>query len=278
MRCFAWHSALAVTASAPATSTHTPPPRVLVPTAAPAPELPAPEHQAPALPEAPPPAVTVLAGSPTSLRVAVPVGATPCRLVFYGRVGESPTAWYPREIERIDVHAGGPCTWSTIFRAKDEHDDGAFGTKLEGGGVAKPGAELHPQEQTLLDLIDFNFDGTLDLRVKKFTAVTNAGYAHWLFDKKRRTFVRNPSLDELGWVGRAEDGSQRLVSFERMGCCELERTLYTWSGSKVVPVWRERTWFSTDPNGQDIPEGLTYRRITEITQGVERIIEEGLVP
>lgn len=89
-----------------------------------------------------------------------------------------------------------------------------------------------------VELLDVNFDGFFDLRVRRSGAEGEALYQNWVWSKEGGNFVAIPELDAIvSPVFNAED--QEIVSRWKHGANEQGSDIYSFDGSIPLLVHRE---------------------------------------
>lgn len=125
--------------------------------------------------------------------------------------------------------------------AKDRFDNDGEG--WDNGGVLSPGA--------LVQLVDMNFDGYLDLRLLYNADQTgNNWYATYLFDPATGKFRYHEGLSRLSGI-RIDRGARRIITYNRGGSCYESMGSFSISGTKLRLdriEWTEMRW-SRDKEG-----------------------------
>lgn len=89
------------------------------------------------------------------------------------------------------------------------------------------------------EALDLNFDGFLDIRVRRFTpAGPNIPFRNWLWSKEDGLFVASPSLDEIT-SPEFDAEAQEVVSRWRSSAAEHGTDVYSYEGATPVLVHRE---------------------------------------
>lgn len=148
----------------------------------------------------------------TSINPGLPV--LDLSLVWHGdrRSGE-------RALDRIEIRRGGETEPFQILTGIDSHLP---------ADTPRAGVEM----------LDLNFDGFLDMRVRKSSAGPDIAYRNWLWSKESGSFVASPALDAIV-APKFDADDQEIVSRWRRTPSERGADIYSYDGMTPVLVHRE---------------------------------------
>ncbi len=89
-----------------------------------------------------------------------------------------------------------------------------------------------------VEMLDLNFDGFLDLRVRRSVSGPNISYQNWLWSKEAGNFVANPGLDAIA-SPKFDAEDEEIVSRWQTGATGGGVDIYSYDGEKPVLVHRE---------------------------------------
>lgn len=149
---------------------------------------------------------------------------------------------------RAQINPGLPeISLSLILRGDATGDERVLDSiELRRSGEAEPfqvlkGIALHVPanaENGGVEMLDLNFDGFFDLRVRRPGSDGEALYRNWVWSKEGGKFVAIPELDAIvSPEFNAED--QEIVSHWQRGANEQTTDIYSFDGSTPALVHRE---------------------------------------
>jgi uncharacterized protein YecT (DUF1311 family) len=112
---------------------------------------------------------------------------------------------------------------------------------VSGRGLAPQSIKLNGQyyfenlSDSLLELLDVNFDGHPDLKVAVSTSAgPNSEFAWWLYDARTGKFVASTLGEQLSGFEIWTDPKTRSVwANARQGCCAWSSSSYVWKGASL---------------------------------------------
>lgn len=96
-----------------------------------------------------------------------------------------------------------------------------------------------------VEMLDLNFDGFLDMRIRRSADGAEGSYQNWLWSKESGAFVANPGLDAIA-APKFDADDQEIVSRWRKTPAEQGVDIYSYDGATPILVHRE-----TDRTGAD---------------------------
>jgi len=115
--------------------------------------------------------------------------------------------------------------------------------------------ELGVMGLNLVELVDLNFDGYLDLRVLLYTGATGVNqYASFLYSPTLKKFIFNKKLTEMS-ILRINPKSKQLITYDRSGWCYESMRYYEVIDNDFMLTKFEKTEMklikNTDRDGSD---------------------------
>lgn len=102
----------------------------------------------------------------------------------------------------------------------------------------------------MVQLVDINFDGYIDLRILLYTGATGCNfYASCLYNPTLKKFVFNKNLSKMSAL-RVDPNSKQIITYDRSGGCQETMRYYKVSDNKFILTKAE---WSTLNNADDIP-------------------------
>jgi hypothetical protein len=115
---------------------------------------------------------------------------------------------------------------------------------------------------------DMNFDGYNDIRLmQSMGARGNTSYLFWLYNRDKKTFVRDSSLENLS-NPQFDPKEKKAYSYWSVGCCEYGSNIYQVVNGKLALVEDETMHLNMENEKEYI---LTIRKLVD---GEMKIIEE----
>ena len=106
----------------------------------------------------------------------------------------------------------------------------------------------------IVEFVDMNFDGYLDLRLLYSTGATgNNWYATYLFNPNTGKFVYHKELSELCGI-TIDKKSKQIITYNRGGSCAEYREYYKWVRNKLVLL--KAKWTEMDRNRDEEVNGF----------------------
>jgi hypothetical protein len=112
---------------------------------------------------------------------------------------------------------------------------------------ANGGGAVFPSDDKLVNLVDFNFDGQMDLRIQ--TADGGAGpndlANFYAFDKKTNHFIFDKELSEMTQVF-IDPKNKSITSAYRDGCCHHHKDRYIYQAGRRLHVYERDEVLTAD--------------------------------
>jgi hypothetical protein len=122
----------------------------------------------------------------------------------------------------------------------------------------------------IVEVVDINFDGYLDLRLLYNTGATgNNWYGTYLFNPSKGKFVYHKELSQLSGIS-LDHNSKQIITYNRGGFCEEYREYYKFSNNKLILVKIE--WTEIDRTRDEEAGGFGCFKYTGIPRnGIEKL-------
>ncbi|MEH3114341.1 XAC2610-related protein [Pedobacter terrae] len=108
--------------------------------------------------------------------------------------------------------------------------------------------DIHDLVKDEVELEDVNFDGYLDIKLPIFypdRIKRDYGYVYFVYDVKRKSFINNKTLDDLGVVF-FDAVKKQIYKYDADGSGNEEKMFYRWQSGRLLLEKAERV-YENDP-------------------------------